>query len=142
MYCPAAKTSSRGPIRGSASLMEQLAYGRPVLAYDSGAYGELPDGAVVRVAAGDSAALVAAVSDLVSDADLRGRIGAAGRAYAESRRVDAYARALVDFTGEANAWRAKRRLADSVGEKLRGLGVSPDAPAIAGVAAEVDALLG
>jgi glycosyltransferase involved in cell wall biosynthesis len=127
---------------GSASLMEQLASGRPVLAYDSGAYGELPDGTVVRVPAGDTEALLAALDGLVRDAGLRERTGAAGRAHAESRRVDAYAQALVNFTGDANAWRAKRRLADSVGEKLRGLGLRPTDPAVASVAAEIDGMLG
>ncbi|MFZ1994345.1 MAG: glycosyltransferase family 4 protein, partial [Solirubrobacteraceae bacterium] len=94
---------------GSASLMEQLARGRPVVAYDSGVYGELPGGTVVAVPAGDPAALVAALDGLERDPALRARVGAAARAYAESRRVDGYARALVDFTTEANAWRAKRR---------------------------------
>jgi glycosyltransferase involved in cell wall biosynthesis len=127
---------------GSASLMEQLALGRPVVAYNGGAFGELPDGTVVTVPAGDTAALLGALDGLVGDAGLRARIGAAARAYAEHQRVDGYAHALVDFAGEADAWRARRRLADSVGEKLRGLDVDPGAPAVDRVAAEVDALLG
>src|SRR5205823_1506279 len=40
---------------GSASLMRQLPYGRPVIAYDSGVFGEVPRDALAHVAPRDDA---------------------------------------------------------------------------------------
>jgi glycosyltransferase involved in cell wall biosynthesis len=126
---------------GSASLMEQLARGRPVVVYDSGAYGELPDETVVKVAVDDRAGLVSSLHELVGDAELRRRLGLAARRHAEAHRVDAYARSLAWFAAAATAGRARLRLADSVGTQLRTLGVAPDAAAVLAIADELSALL-
>ncbi len=126
---------------GSASLMEQLARARPVVVYDSGAYGELPDETVVKVAIDDRVGLVRSLHELVADAELRRRLGLAARRYAECHRTDAYAGALAGFAAAATAGRARLRLADSVGRQLRSLGVAPDDPAVRAIADELSALL-
>jgi len=127
---------------GSASLMEQLARGRPVIVYDTGVYGELPDETVVKVAPDDPNGLVQRLSELVADPELRHRIGRAARSYAEGQRVDSYAEALVEFTRLANSWRTRLRLADRVGEELRRLGVSRRTPAVGSIGDELNELLG
>ena len=126
---------------GSASLMEQLACGRPVVVYDSGVYGELPDETVVKVAVNDRPGLVSRIHELVADAELRRRLGLAARRYAEGHRMDAYARALAGFAAAATAGRAGLRLADSVGHQLRTLGVAPDDAAVWAIADELSDLL-
>ncbi len=56
---------------GSASLMRQLAFGRPVVCFDEGLFGELPSTAAVQVPAGDFVAAAGALRELVFDGDRR-----------------------------------------------------------------------
>jgi glycosyltransferase involved in cell wall biosynthesis len=81
----------------SASLMRQLAYGRPVLCFHSGFFGELPADSLMRVPAGDFGAARQALERLVSDASLRRRLGASARALAASYDEGSYAEGLLEL---------------------------------------------
>jgi glycosyltransferase involved in cell wall biosynthesis len=81
--------------------VEALACGTPVAAYDTGALAEVAGPGALFVPDGAMADLLGAVERLCDDAELRGRLAAAGRAHARTfswRRAaegtwDAYARA-------------------------------------------------
>jgi glycosyltransferase involved in cell wall biosynthesis len=79
----------------SASLMRQLAYGRPVLCFDSGFFGELPQDAVLRVADGDFAAAALQLRAIVEDRESRQRIGRRARELAASYDERSYAESLL-----------------------------------------------
>jgi glycosyltransferase involved in cell wall biosynthesis len=85
----------------SASLMRQLAYARPVLCFESGFFGELPEGALIRVAAGDFAAADQALRDLVDDPGLRRHMGEQARALAASYDERSYAEGLLSLIEES-----------------------------------------
>jgi glycosyltransferase involved in cell wall biosynthesis len=86
---------------GSASLMRQLAYGRPVLCFHSGFFGELPDGSVSRVPAGDFGAAQQALRRLVADAELRREVGTRARTLAASYNEQSYAEGLLALIDES-----------------------------------------
>lgn len=127
---------------GSASLMEQLAHGRPIVVYDSGVHGQLPDDAVAKVKLRDRGQFAQRLHQLIVDPELRERLGAAARRVAEQHRVPAYARSLVAFAGSANSWRPRLRLADRVGGELNWIGVDANQAVASRIGAEIDALLG
>jgi glycosyltransferase involved in cell wall biosynthesis len=85
----------------SASLMKQLAYARPVLCFESGFFGELPEGALIRVAAGDFAAADQALRDLVDNPGLRRRMGEQAHAVAASYDEQSYAEGLLSLIEES-----------------------------------------
>ena len=85
----------------SASLMKQLAYARPVLCFESGFFGEMPEGALIRVAAGDFAAADQALRDLVDDPGLRRRMGEQAYALAASYDERSYAEGLISLIEES-----------------------------------------
>jgi glycosyltransferase involved in cell wall biosynthesis len=102
----------------SASLMRQLAYARPVLCFESGFFGELPEGAVVRVPAGDFAAAAAALRELVEDPAGRRRIGAQARSLAASYDERSYAEGLLALIEESRRAAPALGLLDSVAREL------------------------
>jgi glycosyltransferase involved in cell wall biosynthesis len=82
----------------SAVALRAMAAARPLIVYDHGWYGELPDAVALRPPPGDADALRAAMEQLAAAPELRAAMGRAGLAYArrqaDPRRV---ARAYVDF---------------------------------------------
>jgi glycosyltransferase involved in cell wall biosynthesis len=113
---------------GSASLMRQLAFGRPVVCFDEGLFGELPPEAAVQVPAGDFVAAAAALRELVFDGDRRRRIGAAGRAVAESYSERRYADELLEFIEETRRAAPALRFIDRVAVELGHMGVDGRLP--------------
>jgi glycosyltransferase involved in cell wall biosynthesis len=93
----------------SASLMRQLAYGRPVLCFGSGFFGELPGDAVVRVPAGDFVAATDALRELVGDRDRRLRVGRLARALMSSYNERLYVEGLLELIEQS------RRAAPALG---------------------------
>jgi glycosyltransferase involved in cell wall biosynthesis/SAM-dependent methyltransferase len=91
--------SLRSPHVGetSGTVCAALAAGRPLLVQDIGSWAELPMDAALRVAVEDEEeSLEEAIRRLESDAELRTRLGDAGRAYARSELdVDRCAERLV-----------------------------------------------
>jgi glycosyltransferase involved in cell wall biosynthesis len=93
----------------SASLMRQLAYGRPVLCFGSGFFGELPGEAVVRVPAGDFVAATDALRELVGDRERRRQVGRQARALMSSYNERLYVEGLLELIEQS------RRAAPALG---------------------------
>jgi glycosyltransferase involved in cell wall biosynthesis len=93
----------------SASLMRQLAYGRPVLCFGSGFFGELPGEAVVRVPAGDFVAATDALRALVGDREWRLRVGRLARTLMASYNERLYVEGLLELIERS------RRAAPAIG---------------------------
>jgi glycosyltransferase involved in cell wall biosynthesis len=108
---------------GSASLMRQLAFGRPVVCFDEGLFGELPPKAAVQVPAGDFVAVAGALRELVGDGDRRRQIGAAGRSVAEGYTERRYADGLLEFIEEAQRAAPALNFIDRVAVELGHMGV-------------------
>jgi glycosyltransferase involved in cell wall biosynthesis len=82
----------------SAAVLRALELGRPLVVTDHGWYAEIPDSVAMKVAPGDEAALLVALSDLARSPARRRQMGAAARAYvAETCRPDLVAGAYVAF---------------------------------------------
>ncbi len=114
----------------SASLMEQLAYGRAIVASDNGCRAELPEGAVVKVPEGHDERLTDALRRLVADEKLRSTIGLAGWRFAMSQTVELAAADYVRFLEEAPRWKPALDLADRVGKELAAMGVTTASPSL------------
>jgi glycosyltransferase involved in cell wall biosynthesis len=102
----------------SASLMKQLAYARPVLCFESGFFGELPEGALMRVAAGDFAAAGKALRELVDDLALRKYMGEQAYALADSYDERSYAEGLLALIEESRRATVALDFLDSIAREL------------------------
>jgi glycosyltransferase involved in cell wall biosynthesis len=116
----------------SASLGEQMWYGKPVVVSDAGCYAELPDDCVIKIDPGDPAAgVAAALHRLVDDPALGVAIGEHATAYAhEHFRSDRYARRVFEFIDEVLASRPFLEVADTFGHHLSQLGIDGDMPVV------------
>lgn len=87
----------------SASVLEAMQAGNPVVVSDAGSSADLPDDVVVKVAEGAAAdAVAAAIRRLVDDPDGRSALGTAARSYVSAvHRVDRYAACIVDTCAAA-----------------------------------------
>jgi glycosyltransferase involved in cell wall biosynthesis len=121
----------------SASLMRQLAFGRPVVAYASGIFADVVDDGIVRVAPFDDVALRAALARLVDDEQLRRRVGEAGRRWAAERSVPRYAERFLTFAAAVRRASPGIRLADRVAEELLAMRVDPTLPSIERIAQQL-----
>ena len=89
----------------SASLLEQLAYGVPIVASDNGWRKELPEKAIVRVPEGDDIRLTEALGRLVADEELRASTGLEGWRFAMSQTVERAAADYRSFFEAASNWK-------------------------------------
>jgi glycosyltransferase involved in cell wall biosynthesis len=117
----------------SASLMRQLAFGRPVLCFDEGFFGELPAEAVSHVAAGDFMAVADKLRELVFDPDLRRRIGDAGRAIAGDYTEQRYVEGLLEFIDESRRAAPALKFIDRVAVELGHMRVDDRSPVFKGI---------
>jgi glycosyltransferase involved in cell wall biosynthesis len=67
----------------SATALRAMAAGKPVIVFDLGWYGELPDSAVVKVRPLDNEGLLAAMQQLAQQPDLRHQLGETAAAHIE-----------------------------------------------------------
>ena len=137
----------------SSSLMRQLLLGRPVVAYDTGSFSDVPSDAIVKVALHDQSDLGRRLRDLVHSAERRRTIGSRGRAFAQDKDVTSYAETVLRFAertlsressdrteGEILREEAER-VAANVGETLASLGAGPSSPGVETVVGEAIELL-
>jgi len=105
----------------SATLVEQLHHGKPVVVYDIGVYSEQPDELVVKVALGEGAEGVArALTDLVDDPARRARIGEAAAAHAAANCSPlVFAQRFLSFAEEVVATRSPVVAVDRAAVDLR-----------------------
>jgi len=126
---------------GSASLMLEFAFGRAVLCFDDGAFGELPHEAVARVPAGDFGAVHAELRRLVGDAGRRRVLAENARRVAVERSEDAYARSFIEFLAEVERAAPALALIDRIGLELGALGADPRLAIFDSLAGEINRLV-
>jgi glycosyltransferase involved in cell wall biosynthesis len=119
----------------SASLIEQLLYGRPVIVTDTGCYRELPDDCVWKVRPEqETGDLVAGLRRLIKDEALRRRLGETGKQYARSTfRADRYAAGILELAEEVLYAKPLLVYADRVGREIARLGLGPEAALVSTV---------
>ena len=125
----------------SASLMRQLAFGRPVVCFDEGLFGELPAEAAVQVPAGDFVAVAGALREIVFDADRRHLIGAAGRSVAESYTEARYVQGLLELIEQARRAAPALSFLDRVAVELGRMGVDRRLPVFDGISDDFNRFL-
>jgi glycosyltransferase involved in cell wall biosynthesis len=113
---------------GSASLMRQLAYGRPVLCFGSGFFGELPGNAVVRVPAGDFLAATDALRELVGDRERRLSVGRQARALMASYNERLYVEGLLELIERSRRAAPALGFLDAVARELGNMHVDGRLP--------------
>src|SRR5207248_3003466 len=124
---------------GSASLVEGLYFGRPMVVTDTGCYRDVPDHCVAKIPPGDEAASLGGVlKTLVEDGARREALGRAGRAHVlENHSPAKYARGLLDFLHEVDYGKPRLDLVDRVGRELAAMKALPGGADVRRVAAEL-----
>jgi glycosyltransferase involved in cell wall biosynthesis len=104
----------------SASLLEQLHFGRPAVVTRTAHYAELPDDVVLKVDPADEArSLAAALGELAADPARRARLGDRGAAWARAHcGREPYAAALLDFLDRVGDGPVARGVVDGVAAEL------------------------
>ena len=111
----------------SASLIEQLESGRPVIVLDSGCYAEVPDEAAIKLPAhAGPDDIREALEALVIDQKRLPTIGRAGRAFARTWTCALYAERLVAFALENRELLQRRSAMVGVGRQARVTGAPED----------------
>ena len=128
----------------SASLCRIMIAGVPSVVYDVGWYAELPNDCVVKVDKSEyaDALLLAYLRKLISDQELRARIGRNARHYAEATHaIEPNAAAYIEFISEIVAQRSRRKLITFVSGEVARLGIkSSDQTCLTELAGEIAAL--
>lgn len=109
----------------SASLVEQLYFGKPVIVTRTGVYDEVPDDVVVKTNLSSEVESVReALRRLVFDDALRARVAEAADRYVQGHHSpDVYARHIVEFVESLDGRTRALRAADTAAEELRDLPV-------------------
>ena len=125
----------------SASVIEEMLHGKPVIVTDIGFYRELPDNGVVKIDPNaEHAGLVTALQRLRDRAE-RLVLGERAKAYAEATfRADTYARDLTRFGWEVRYAQPLWDLTDRIAHELRRMKVSGERAIVDTAAATVDEL--
>lgn len=120
----------------SASVIEEMLYGKAVVVTDVGFYRELPADCVVKIDPANEAAELAAALARLGEAGERSAMGERARAYAqETFRADRYARDLLRFSWDVRNAQPLLGLTDRIAAELQRMKVSSDM-AIVGTVAE------
>ena len=127
----------------SASVAEAMLAGRPTLVADAGCYADLPDDAVVKLAADlPVPALTAALERLAADGEGRRALGARARAHAgRAFALEAYLDVLEPLMHATARAAPVLRTVRGIGERLASLGLSHNDPAVARIAATLTPML-
>jgi glycosyltransferase involved in cell wall biosynthesis len=122
----------------SASAIEEMLFGKPVIVTDTGFFSELPDDCVIKVKPCSESDVTDALRKLANDPSARMSIGARAKAFAETEfHPDRYAKQVVDFIWEVQSAKLILGLADRVGIELWRMGVQADMRIVDGVAGEI-----
>lgn len=126
----------------SASAIEAMLAGRPVIVADAGFYADLPAEHVVKLPADvPVSALRAALERLIREEPLRRSLGEGARRWA-LERFDAgrYVETLQELAETVVAMQPYRAAAGAMARELRQLGLPADDPAVARIAAQMQGL--
>lgn len=117
---------------GSASLAEEMLYGKPVIVTDVGCYSEIPDDCVWKISPQrELEELAVALRKLVSDSQARQALGSRARDFAEKHfRPSQYAAGLLRFAWEVRNFRPVLEMADRLGDLLQQMGIGAEAPIV------------
>ncbi len=126
---------------GSASLMRQLAYGRPVLCFDSGFFGEMPGDALVRVPSGDFLAATQALRELLDDRDRRLAVGKRARSLAASYNERVYVEGVLALVEESRRAAPALGFLDAVARELGNMHADGRLPTFENIATDFARIL-
>jgi glycosyltransferase involved in cell wall biosynthesis len=128
----------------SASAIEGLKAGRPLIVANAGFYADLPDEIVFKVPAEvDVASLTKALETLVDDENLRRNMGAKAKSWASNRFTGAaYVSILEGLFAEFINAKPPLRVGRQVGEQLAALGIEPGTLPIARISSKMAELFG
>jgi glycosyltransferase involved in cell wall biosynthesis len=128
----------------SASAIEQLTYGKPLIVSDTGFYVDLPGDCVLKVPVdGEAAGLTDAMRRLAGSSLLRQEMGARASAYAKQTfRAEQYAARILEIGAEVLDAKPLLAFVDRVGRELSRMGTSDNYALPATVAAVSAALFG
>jgi glycosyltransferase involved in cell wall biosynthesis/ribosomal protein S18 acetylase RimI-like enzyme len=127
---------------GSASLMQQLALGKPVLVADAGSFAELPAEVAVKVPPNDDEALARSLEQLAEDDQIRRSLTANATAYAAQHSPRRYAQELLAFKDAVEAARPMLDLTDKVAAELALMGAGDELPVLDVAERELWAFIG
>jgi len=123
----------------SGSLVEQMAFGKPVIVNDVGCFSELPDECVIKVPANSDGRVARALRRLANDAPDRIAMGARAKAFAQTEfHPDRYARQFMEFMWEVQSAKPILSLSDRVGVELGRMGAHADARILDVIAREIN----
>jgi glycosyltransferase involved in cell wall biosynthesis len=125
----------------SASLVEALYFGRPLLVSDTGCYQEVPDGCVLKVPLGNEvSSLHKLLKDLVGDSARRQALGQAGRAHVlQHHSPISFAREFLQFLETLDSVQPQLDLMDRVSHELVAMQVRTGAELVQKISREIDA---
>jgi glycosyltransferase involved in cell wall biosynthesis len=129
---------------GSASAIEGMRCGRPIIVADAGFYAELPDDLVFKVPSSvDVGPLTDVLERLVFDEELRREIGSKARDWASRRfTTEAYVAVLEDLMAQFVNVKSLLAVGNRIGQQLAALGMEPDDPAIQRLSKKMNGLFG
>jgi len=128
----------------SASAIEGMKSGRPIIVADAGFYAELPNDLVFKVPSSvDGSSLTNVLERLVSDENLRRETGAKARDWAlRTFTAEAYVAILEGLMSQFVDSKPLLRVGQRIGQELASLGVVSGDPAIEQVAKKMNGLFG
>ena len=128
----------------SASAIEGMKSGRPIIVADAGFYADLPDDLVFKVPSSvEMSPLTQVLERLASDENLRRKTGAKAQNWAlRTFTTDAYVPVLEDLIHQFIAAKPLLQVGKRVGEQLAALGIEPDDPAVKQLATKMSDLFG
>ena len=125
----------------SASVIEEMLHGKPVIVTDVGFYRELPDDSVLKIGPDSELASLAAALQRLTNAAEREAVGVRAKTYAEATfRADSYARDLTRFGWEVRNAQPLLDLTDKIAHELRRMKVSSGMTIVDTAAFTVDEL--
>jgi glycosyltransferase involved in cell wall biosynthesis len=128
----------------SASAIEGMLCGRPIVVADAGFYAELPADLVTKIPSSvEVEPLRQALERLVADENLRREIGCKAQAWASRTfTVQAYVAVLEDLMEQFVAVKPFLGVGGRIGRELASLGMRPTDPGISDLAAKMNELFG
>jgi len=107
----------------SLSLLEQMAHGKPVIAFNSGVFGEMPDDAVVKISKeNESDDLANALRSLIRGKEKRETLGAsAAKFIKENCTAELYAKKIINFLNTISEDLPFHRISDQILGRLNSI---------------------
>jgi hypothetical protein len=120
----------------SASVIEEMLYGKPVIVTDSGFFRELPAEVVCKIDPEmEINRIMQALREMTGNPKLRQQMGSRAKRFAEEQAdAKAYAAGFLEFTNEIMDAAPILKFADRIAAQLAAMGVASDMPVVRTVA--------